>query len=225
MAGGRRKVGSVIGHRQRHAHGSEDAVIRWARLYDLGLRLWWRRGDKWRRDLLDRLDLRPGQTALDVGSGTGHLALALADRVTPGGSVEGVDPAKEMVDRAMRNNRRRSRPVTFIVARAQQLPFPDESFDAVTCTLALHHVARGDRAAAVAEMQRVLRPGGRVLIAEFDGAGGGFTPLARLHTRHPEHAGALDQATDLLTAAGFAAVTRGSTTLSGIGQVVGRRTR
>jgi ubiquinone/menaquinone biosynthesis C-methylase UbiE len=208
---------------EEHAHGGGDAVIRWARLYDLGLRLWWRRGDKWRRDLLDRLDLRPGQRVLDVGSGTGHLALALADRVAPGGSVEAVEPAQEMVDRAVRNNRRRPRLVSFTVARAQQLPFPDQSFDAVTCTLALHHVARDDRAAAVAEMHRVLRPGGRVLIAEFDGAGGGLTPLARLHTRHPEHAGALDQAAELLTGAGFAAVTRGTTTISGIGQVVARR--
>ena len=213
----------MIGHRQRHAHGGEDAVIRWAGLYDLALRLWWRRGRRWRDGLLGVLDPQPGQRVLDVGSGTGRLAFALADRVGPGGSVAGVDAASEMVARANKNNRRRRRPVTFTTARAQQLPFPEESFDAVTCTLALHHVAPDDRAAAVAEIHRVLRPGGRVLIAEFDGAGGGLTPLARLHTRHPEHAGALDQATDLLTAAGFPTVTRGSTTISGIGQVVARR--
>jgi ubiquinone/menaquinone biosynthesis C-methylase UbiE len=220
----RREASNVIGHGQRHAHGGKDAVIRWAGLYDLAMRLWWRRGKRWRDGLLDRLELRPGQRVLDVGSGTGRLASALADRVGPGGSVEGVDAGSEMVARAEKNNRRRRRPVTFTAARAQELPFPDESFDAVTCTLALHHVAPDHRAAAVAEMRRVLRPGGQVLIAEFDGAGGGLTPLARLHTRHPEHAGALDAAVDLLTAAGFTAVTRGSTSISGIGQVVARRT-
>jgi len=212
----------VIGHGHRHA--GEDAVIRWAGLYDLSLRLWWRRGKRWRDGLLDLLDLQPGQRVLDVGSGTGRLALAVADRVAPGGSVDGVDAAREMVARAEENNRRRRRPVTFTTARAQQLPFPDASFDVVTCTLALHHVAPDDRGAAVVEMHRVLRPGGRVLLAEFDGTGrGGLTPLARLHTRHPEHAGALDQATGLLTAAGFTDLARGSTTIAGIGQVVATR--
>ena len=213
----------MIGHGQRHAHGSEDAVIRWAGLYDLGLRLWWRRGRRWRDGLLDVLALQPGQRVLDVGSGTGRLAFALADRVGPGGSVDGVDAASEMVAQAERNNRRRRRPVTFTAARAQELPFPAQSFDVVTCTLALHHVAPDHRAAAVAEMHRVLRPGGRVLIADFDGSGGGLTPLARLHTRHPEHARALDQAADLLTAAGFTDLTRGITTVAGVGQVVARR--
>jgi ubiquinone/menaquinone biosynthesis C-methylase UbiE len=214
----------VAKHAQPHAHGGEDAIIRWAGLYDLGMRLWWRRGKRWRDGLLALLDLRPGQRVLDVGSGPGRLAFALADRVSPGGSVDGVDAAREMVARAEKNNRRRRRPVTFATARAQALPFPDESFDAVTSTLVLHHVAPDDRAAAVGEMRRVLRPGGQVLIAEFDGvAGGGLTPLARLHARHPEHAGSLDAAIDLLTANGFTAVTRGSTTISGIGQVVARR--
>lgn len=212
-------------HGPEHGHAQdEDAVIRGAWFYDLRLRLWWgRRGAAWRSGLVDRLDLRPGQRALDVGSGPGQLAFALADRVVPGGSVDGVDAAIEMVRRADRKNRRR-RPVSFSEARAQSLPFPDETFDAVTCTLALHHVAADDRPAAVAEMRRVLRPGGRVLIADLEPSRDGRPPFGPLfRSRHALHDGSLDEAERLLAAAGFAELARGTTTVSGIGQVVGTR--
>jgi ubiquinone/menaquinone biosynthesis C-methylase UbiE len=58
-------------------------------------------------------------------------------------------------------------PVRFEQAFAQQIPFSDASFDVVLCTVALHHIPRADRAAAVAEMKRVVRPGGRVVLADF----------------------------------------------------------
>jgi ubiquinone/menaquinone biosynthesis C-methylase UbiE len=212
----------VAGH-SHHGEPGDDELIPWAARYDLLQRLWWRRGRRWRNHLLDELDLRPGQRVLDVGSGPGRLAFALADRVTPGGSVDGVDGAAEMVRHAERRNRRRKRPVTFTTARAQELPFADATFDAVTCTLVLHHVARDDRPTAAAEMFRVLRPGGRVLVAEFDGSGGGLTPLARLHNRHAEHAGSLKEAVALLESAGFTVGTPGRTTISGMGRVLATR--
>lgn len=211
------------GHGQEHAHG--DALVRGAWLYDLRLRLWWgRRAAAWRSGLIERLDLRPGQRALDVGSGTGQLAFALAERVAPGGSVDGVDAAVEMVRRSQRKNRRRRRAVTFTEARAQELPFPDATFDAVTCTLALHHVAADDRRAAVAEMGRVLRPGGRLSIADFEPTADGRVPFGPLFGRgHAMHAGALDEAEQLLAAVGFRDLTRGQTSVRGIGQLVGTR--
>lgn len=216
-------AGHGHGHGQEHAHG--DALVRGAWLYDLRLRLWWgRRAAAWRNGLIDRLDLRPGQRALDVGSGTGQLAFALADRVAPGGSVDGVDAAVEMVRRSQRKNRRRRRAVTFTEARAQELPFPDATFDAVTCTLALHHVAADDRRAAVAEMRRVLGPGGRLSIADFEPTADGRVPFGPLFGRgHAMHDGALDEAEQLLAAAGFRDLTRGQTSVRGIGQLVGTR--
>ena len=213
----------MTGH-AHHRGAHDDGLIRWAARYDLLQRVFWRRGRRWRNALLDELDLRPGQRVLDVGSGPGQLAQAMADRVQPGGSVDGVDGASEMVRHAERRNRRRQRPVTFTTARAQELPFADATFDAVTCTLVLHHVAPDARAAAAAEMYRVLRPGGRVLVADFDDSGGGgLTPLARLHSRHPEHAGSLDRAVGLLSAAGFTVGTPGRTPIGGIGRVVATR--
>ncbi len=162
---------------------------------------------------------------LDIATGTGLAAEAAAEAVGPTGHVVAADISPAMVERA-RERLGGSPNVSFAVEDGQRLTFPDASFDAVTCTLVLHHVAPDDREAAMAEIRRVLRPGGQVLIAEFDGVSrGGLNPLARLHTtRHPEHAGSLDAAVGLLTAAGFTAIARGSTTISGIGQVVARRT-
>ena len=136
-----------------------DWIIHWAGLYDLTTGLLGRRGHQLRASIADRLKLHPGDRVLDVGSGTGRLAVVLAQRVGPTGSVTGIDPSKEMVARATAKARSAEVPVTFQEAFAQQLPFAGASFDAVTCTLALHHVADPDRPTAVAEMYRVLRPG------------------------------------------------------------------
>jgi ubiquinone/menaquinone biosynthesis C-methylase UbiE len=101
---------------------------------------------------------------LDVGSGNARLSVVLAQRVGPTGSLNGIDPAKEMVTRATANARRAGVPATFQQAFAQQLPFSDASLDRAPGPTTCH---RHDRATAVAEMCRVLRPGGTLLIGEF----------------------------------------------------------
>ena len=95
-------------------------------------------------------------------------------------------------------------PVTFQTELAQQLPFPDDTFAAATCRLALHHIAQQDRRQAIEEIRRVLRPGGRLLIADFQPA----TRLpARFVTRllfgHATAERPLEQASSLMEAAGF----------------------
>jgi ubiquinone/menaquinone biosynthesis C-methylase UbiE len=112
-------------------------------------------------------------------------------------------------------------PVTFYTATAQHLPHPDASFDAITCTLALHHIASSDRPAALDEMHRVLRPGGRLRISDFQ-------PLERPRHRsllprllfaHAMADEPLDQAAQLAQSAGFSTIARSDTTVSWIGQV------
>ena len=109
---------------------------------------------------------------LDVGCSSGHLARKLAG---PAGHVTGVDPSEPTIAYA----RRRALPaMTFTVALARDLPLPDESFDVVTCTVALHHVPARKRETALREMFWVTRPGGRLSAADFD-------PSRQLFPLHP----------------------------------------
>jgi ubiquinone/menaquinone biosynthesis C-methylase UbiE len=107
---------------------------------------------------------RPGDRTLDIGCNGGYLARLLSAAVTPGGQVAGVDPSPPAIAYA---TRRAPANAAFTVGAAQDLTWPDGTFDVVTSTLAVHHIPEPDRAAAFAEMFRVLRPGGTLLIADF----------------------------------------------------------
>ena len=200
---------------------SHDRLIHWARAYDLVNGVLGRRGKRLRERFADDLGLQGGDRVLDVGCGTGRLAMIFAKRVAPTGSVAGVDAATEMIKRATSRARKQQAPVAFQVAFAQRLPFPDASFDAVACTLALHHVAEDDQQSAVQEMHRVLKPGGRLLIAEFAQGHGPHALLRWLRPSAPEHMA--ERALQLVNSAGFTAVTSGPTNLSWLCTITARK--
>lgn len=107
----------------------------------------------------------PGRHVLDVGCGTGYLTRMLARAVSPGGSALGVDPSAGMIRYAREHTREDG--CTFTEGLAEKLDAPDASFDVVVTSLAVHHFPEDKREQALREMFRVLRPGGRVLVADF----------------------------------------------------------
>jgi ubiquinone/menaquinone biosynthesis C-methylase UbiE len=164
-----------------------------------------RRGRVYRR-IVALAGVRPGDAVLDVGCSGGYLARKLAAAVGRGGRVAGVDPSRAAVGYA----RRHAGPVTtFTVGTAQDLPLPDASFDVVTCTLTMHHVPARRRQDALAEMYRVTRPGGRLLIADFDPVRSPFPlhPGARRMRRAAATVGPLGE---LAAAAGYQVETVGT---------------
>jgi demethylmenaquinone methyltransferase/2-methoxy-6-polyprenyl-1,4-benzoquinol methylase len=130
---------------------------------------------RWRRRAVAALQAAPGQTVLDLATGTGDLALAVAHA---GARVVGLDPSPGMLALAADKARAaglESR-VALVVGDAQSLAFPDASFDAVGIAFGIRNVP--DRPRALAEMARVVRPGGRVVVLELAEP---RSPLARFH--------------------------------------------
>ena len=111
--------------------------------------------------------LQPGERVLDVGCGTGMLALEVARRVGSAGRIVGIDPSPQQIARARAKAARRHLPVEFHIGVIEQLPFPDQTFDVVLSTLMMHHLPAPLKRQGLAEIARVLKPGGRLVIADF----------------------------------------------------------
>jgi demethylmenaquinone methyltransferase/2-methoxy-6-polyprenyl-1,4-benzoquinol methylase len=120
---------------------------------------------RWRERAADLTRLEPAGSALDVCCGTGDLALELAGRVGPGGRVVGLDFSAPMLELAQDKSREVGAPVQWVQGNALELPFADGEFDAATVGFGVRNVVDLER--GIAEMARVVRPGGRVVILEI----------------------------------------------------------
>jgi demethylmenaquinone methyltransferase / 2-methoxy-6-polyprenyl-1,4-benzoquinol methylase len=153
------------------------------RAYDrMGAVLSFGQDPRWRATLVDAINPLPGQRVLDVATGTGLVAFALARR---GCEVVGLDQSEDMLAVARAHLEQRStlqRRVTLVRGEAEHLPFDDGEFDALTFTYLLRYV--DDRAATMRELARVVKPGARIGMVEFGvPASPPLRAAWRLHTR------------------------------------------
>jgi len=121
----------------------------------------------WKRFAISMAGLKPGQRVLDLAGGTGDLAILMAPQVGADGHIVLSDINAAMLQNGRGNllDRGISGNVTFAQLNAEQLPFPDNSFDLVTMAFGLRNVT--DKQRALEAIYRVLRPGGRLLVLEF----------------------------------------------------------
>ncbi len=214
-------------HSHSHAEqapATNGMVIRWARFYDplvslltLGQRA------RLRRETVALAQIGPGERVLEVGCGTGDVALAASRLAGPTGAVHGIDPAPEMIAAARQKAARAGQPANFRIGVIEALDFPDASVDVVLSSLMMHHLPADLKRRGLAEIARVLRPGGRLLIVDMRRpttyAGRALATLM-LHGSAPE---SIENLPELLRAAGFTQLRSGALHLPMLGYLLGQR--
>lgn len=138
----------------------------------------------WRNKAIALLAAEPDASVLDCCCGTGDLSFAVARKLGQQGRVTGTDFTPEMVElaRLKAAGIQTAAATSFQTADATDLPFEDDSFDAATVSFGIRNVV--DPVAGLAEMRRVVRPGGRVLVLEFGQPSGLYGALFRFYSRH-----------------------------------------
>lgn len=116
---------------------------------------------------IDLAHIQSGEIVLDVGCGTGTLVIEAAPRVLEKGRVFGIDPGENQIARARSKAARHNLPIEFRVGVIENLDFPDQTFDVVLSTIMMHHLSDTIKRQGLAEITRVLKPGGRLVIADF----------------------------------------------------------
>ncbi|MBI5934605.1 MAG: methyltransferase domain-containing protein [Chloroflexi bacterium] len=159
-------------HTHSHPHASptltEGRLIRWASFYDTFTNILTLGHIGMLRSMtVDLSQLKPGEKVLDVGCGTGGVTIPAKQRVGPNGTATGVDPAPEMIAVAKKKAARAGLEVDFRIGVIESLPYPDSSFDVVTSSLMMHHLPHEVQVRGLTEIRRVLKPGGRIFIADM----------------------------------------------------------
>ena len=198
-------------------------TIRWARHYDAVVAiLTLGRSQAIRRTTIALARLAPGATVLDVGCGTGDLTMRAKTRVGTAGQVSGVDAAREMIAVARRKAARAGRAIDYQVATIEALPFPAATFDAVLSSLMMHHLPGELKRQGLAEIRRVLKPGGQLLVLD---AKRPTTRWGWMTMRLLGHGGLREGVQDLpalLAAAGFVGIEVGEAGFRPLGFVRGQ---
>jgi ubiquinone/menaquinone biosynthesis C-methylase UbiE len=194
--------------RHKTADGPRTAghVLHWARWYDrFGRVLLFGRDTAIREKLIELAAPAPGEKALDVGCGTGTLALALKSSVGTG-EVHGIDASPEMIEVAKEKAAKAGAAIDFQVALIEAIPFPDATFDLVTSSLMLHHLPDDLKRTGLDEIRRVLKPGGRFMAVDF--AAHSHSPLGHLLSilGHSRGERMVDKLTPMLKDAAFSDV-------------------
>lgn len=177
------------------------------------------------RKIMDLAHFQPGEAVLDVGCGTGGMTQMIRQRVGASGKIYGIDPGPKQIARARAKANLSGLSITYQVGVIEHLPYPDQSFDVVLSTFMMHVLPDTVKQQGLAEIARVLKPGGRIIIADFK-----RPELTAQSSEKPEHTGpwksGVQDQPGFLQAAGFSGIESGeiitrSNKLPEIGYAIG----
>jgi ubiquinone/menaquinone biosynthesis C-methylase UbiE len=200
----------MLAHKPRtHAGITTGTVIHRPRFYDACVALLTLGRARALRDRTIALaHLAPGEDVLDIGCGTGEVAMRAKARTGPTGSVAGIDPASEMIAVAREKAARAGLEIDYHVAAVEALPFAAATFGVAVSSLMMHHLPEELKPRALAEIRRVLKPGGRLVVGDLKRPTsrlGRLAPVWLLHRSAETHS-SLQKLPELLAAAGFSAI-------------------
>lgn len=175
-----------------------------------------------REQTLEQAGLRPGERVLEVGCGTGEVAQRARIRVGPDGQVSGIDPSADMIGVARKKASRAGLEIDYRVAAIEALPYPEASFDVVLSSLMMHHLPDDLKSAGLAEVRRVLKPGGRLLIVDFARPRHWFSRVVVRLVLHGHLGRGFEHLPAIVAQAGFADVTSAPTRFDFLGVVSAR---
>jgi demethylmenaquinone methyltransferase/2-methoxy-6-polyprenyl-1,4-benzoquinol methylase/phosphoethanolamine N-methyltransferase len=215
----------MLHHLHSHATAPQTSgrTIHWAQHYDLVVNLMTLgQASALRRRSVDLAQIKTGDKVLDVGCGTGDLTLAAKARAGAAGEVFGIDASPEMIEVAQHKAAHRGIPISFQVDLIEKLSFADAQFDVVLSSLMMHHLPRELKLKGLAEIRRVLKPGGRLVIVDIKHP---VTHTEHLLTGLLMHGGMQSGVQDLppmMTEAGFTQIESGDLKVMMLGFAIGQ---
>src|SRR6266540_1643144 len=160
--------GTHNAHKTKSAPETTGAVIRWTTPHDILVRsMGFGVNGANSRMIVEMAKIKSGDKVLDVGCGTGDLTLTAKNYTGVSGSAHGIDASPEGIDLARSKAKRIGSETTFEVGLIEKIPYPDATFDVVISRLVIHHLPDDLKRQGIAEIFRVLKPGGLVLLADF----------------------------------------------------------
>jgi demethylmenaquinone methyltransferase/2-methoxy-6-polyprenyl-1,4-benzoquinol methylase/phosphoethanolamine N-methyltransferase len=207
---------------KRAAPVAAGHAIGWARWYDTAVRLLTLgRARAIREKTVTLACVAPGEALLEVGCGTGDVAIAARQVMGDAGLVVGIDVSEEMIAVARRKADRKGLAIDYRLAGVEELPFPDATFDVVLSSLMMHHLPDTLKRRGLTEIKRVLRPGGRLLIVDLKRPTGHHSHLALPLLVHRRMHVGMQDLPGLLQSVGFTGVESGGTGFGFLGFVRG----
>jgi len=142
-------------------------IIRTPRLYELIVWAMTRGKEQaFRKFVAELTELKKGESVLDIGCGTGTMALVAKQYVGETGKSCGIEPSTEMVAFARQKAKRKKASIDINLGVIEQIDYPSQSFDVILCLIVMHHMPDEAKIQGIKEMARVLKPGGRLVVVD-----------------------------------------------------------